>query len=92
MAVDCCAFFKALLDRTRQKILEMLYKKEMCVSEICRQFKISQPSISHHLNILKQAGLVKSRKEGKEVRYSLNCSCMTECCKEFFGKFNINKV
>ena len=92
MATDCCAFFKALLDRTRQKILELLYKKEMCVSEICGNFKISQPSVSHHLGILRQAGLVKTRKEGKEIYYSLNCSCMDECCREFFGKFNIIKT
>jgi ArsR family transcriptional regulator, arsenate/arsenite/antimonite-responsive transcriptional repressor len=90
MAVDCCNFFKALLDKTRQKILELLYKnKEMCVSEICKHFKMKQPSISHHLNILKQAGLVMSRKEGKEIYYSLNCTCMADGCKEFFGRFNI---
>jgi len=92
VAIDCCAFFKALLDGTRQKILELLYNKEMCVSEICKHFRISQPSISHHLGILKQAGLVKTRKEGKEIYYSLNCSCMADCCKEFFSKFNIIKA
>lgn len=92
MEKDCCLFFKALLDKTRQKILELLNKKEMCVSDICRRFKMSQPSISHHLGILKKAGLVKTVRKGKEIYYSINCGCMADCCKDFFAKFNIMKV
>ena len=93
MGQDCCVFFKALFDKTRQKILELLYNnKEMGVLEICRHFKSTQPTISHHLTILKQAGLVTSRRQGKAIYYSLCCECMEECCKDFFGKFNILKT
>jgi ArsR family transcriptional regulator len=89
MVYDCRLFFQALSDNTRQKILKLLRKKPLCVSEICKHFKVTQPSISHHLDILKRAKLVKSEKKGKEVYYSINCLCMESCCDDFFKDFNI---
>lgn len=87
----CEAFFKALADKNRQKILELLKEeaKEMCVSEICKHFAMTQPAISNHLSILKQANLVSARKQGKEVYYSLNKYWMIDCCQSFFSKFGI---
>lgn len=67
--------------------MKLLYGKEMCVSEICTHFKMKQPSISHHLGILKQAKIVTDRKEGKEVYYSLNKCCVSSCCQDFAGMF-----
>ncbi|HEY6161710.1 MAG TPA: autorepressor SdpR family transcription factor [Bacteroidia bacterium] len=64
--------FKALDDPTRRKILEMLRKGDLTAGEIADEFHISKPSISHHLDLLKQAGLVLAVKEGQFVRYSLN--------------------
>ena len=64
--------FKALDDPTRRKILEMLRKGDLTAGEIADEFQISKPSISHHLDLLKQAGLVLAVKEGQFVRYSLN--------------------
>lgn len=64
--------FKALSDATRLKILHMIFQKEMCVYDIYQELDISQPAVSHHLKILKQAGLVKAVKKGKWVFYSID--------------------
>lgn len=63
--------FKALSDRTRLKILKLLDIREMCVCEIMVALNLTQPTASHHLGILEAAGLVKDRREGKWVFYSL---------------------
>jgi DNA-binding transcriptional ArsR family regulator len=87
MADQCVDFCKALCDGTRQKIMEMLREQEMCVGDIADAFRLSQPTISHHLNILKSANVVKSRKEGKQVYYSLNQDNIEECCGMLMAKF-----
>ena len=56
--------FKALNDPTRREILQLLRQRDMTAGEIVEQFNISGPSISHHLDLLKQANLVQSVKEG----------------------------
>jgi ArsR family transcriptional regulator len=73
--------FKALNDATRREILEMLQKKDLTAGEIVDQFHISFPSISHHLDLLKQAQLVTTKKEGQFVYYSLNTTVMDEIIK-----------
>jgi len=65
-------FFKALADRIRLRILSLLKIREMCVCEIMVSLDLTQPTASHHLGILENAGLVKSRKEGKWVFYSIS--------------------
>ena len=86
----CALIFQALSDRTRQGILTLLSKRRMCVSEICKNFEMTQPSISHHLDILKRAGLVVYEKKGKEVYYQANCCiCVPTCCKDFFEKVGV---
>lgn len=75
--------FKALNDTTRREILEMLKKKDLTAGEIADRFNISKPSISHHLDLLKQAGLVNAVKEGQFIYYSLNTSVMEEMVKWF---------
>ncbi|MBI4758898.1 MAG: winged helix-turn-helix transcriptional regulator [Chloroflexi bacterium] len=87
MPVDCVAFCRALSDETRQKILQMLREREMCVSEIVDAFAMSQPTISHHLAVLKNTGLVSDRKEGKQVYYSLDRCCLSDCCNDLMDKF-----
>jgi len=82
------AFCKALGDETRQRILEILQNEgEKCVSDLVDVFNVSQPTISHHLNFLKQANLVLSRREGKQVYYRANQDNITECCGILFTKF-----
>jgi ArsR family transcriptional regulator, arsenate/arsenite/antimonite-responsive transcriptional repressor len=70
--------FKALNDPTRRRILELLRQQDMTAGDIAEEFDMSFPSISHHLDLLRQAGLVTSMKEGQFVRYSLNTTVMDE--------------
>lgn len=77
------SFFKALNDPTRREILELLKERDMPAGEIADKFDISKPSISHHLDLLRQADLVSSRKEGQFVYYSINLTVMDELVKWF---------
>jgi len=87
-SVDCVEFCKAMADDTRQRILEMLLEGEMCVSDIVEAFQISQPTVSHHLDVLKRFGLVASRKVGKQVFYSINHDNVVRCCGRLVAKFD----
>ncbi|MBA4147518.1 MAG: winged helix-turn-helix transcriptional regulator [Verrucomicrobia bacterium] len=73
------ALFKALNDPTRRKILELLREKDMTAGDIADCFQISKPSISHHLDLLKQADLILSEKNGQFINYSINTSVLDEC-------------
>lgn len=64
--------FKALSDERRRKILSILGKKDANAGDIASKFKISQPTVSNHLKILKEAGLIKERKVKQNRIYSLN--------------------
>lgn len=75
--------FKALNDPTRREILEMLKKRDMTAGEIADSFNISKPSISHHLDLLKQADMVVSVKKGQFIYYSLNTTVLDEIMKWF---------
>jgi len=92
VTIDCVEFCKALADETRQRILQMLLGGEMRVSDIVDAFTMSQPTISHHLSILKQFGLVTSRKEGKEVFYAINRDNVIECCGRLITKFDAQEM
>ena len=70
--------FKALNDHTRREILEMLKEGDMNAGDIADKFNMTKPSISHHLDLLKQADLVVSVKKGQFVEYSLNMTVMDE--------------
>lgn len=73
--------FKALGDPTRRQIIELLRKKDMTAGEIADYFSISKPSISHHLDLLRQANVVLSIKEGQFITYSLNTTVFDEIVK-----------
>ena len=72
------ALFKALNDETRRRIIDLLKEKDMNAGEIAKEFNISKPSISHHLDILKRADLITSEKKGQFVEYSLNTTILDE--------------
>ena len=72
------AVFKALNDVTRREILKLLKDKELQAGEIAAYFAISKPSISHHLDILKQADLIASEKKGQFVIYSINTTILED--------------
>jgi ArsR family transcriptional regulator len=85
---DMVAFCKALGDETRQRILEILQSEgEKCVGDLVELFNVSQPTISHHLHFLKQANLVTSRRDGKQIYYRANQDKIVECCGMLFTKF-----
>lgn len=75
------ALFKALNDPSRRRILEMLRERDMTAGEIAEAFDMSKPSISHHLQLLKQADTVIAIKKGQYVHYSLNTSVFEELLK-----------
>jgi DNA-binding transcriptional ArsR family regulator len=75
---------KALDDPTRRRIVEMLKKKDMTAGEIADHFNISKPSISHHLDLLKQAKVIVGVKEGQFITYSLNTTVFDELIKWIF--------
>jgi ArsR family transcriptional regulator len=77
--------FKALSDETRLKILKIFEKGEICVCDLVSVLNVSQPRVSFHLNVLKEAGLVRGRKQGKWVHYSINDS-------DIFRRFLVHSV
>ena len=84
-------FFKALNDQTRRDILELLRDGDMTAGEIADKFNFSKPTISHHLDLLKQANLVVSIKQGQFIYYSLNTTVMDEML-QWFLQFNSNNT
>jgi DNA-binding transcriptional ArsR family regulator len=70
--------FKSLQDPTRRSILNMLKKRDMSAGEIADSFEMSKPSVSYHLDLLKQAGLVSARREGQFIFYTLETTVLDE--------------
>jgi len=79
--------FKALSDGTRQEILRLLESHQRTVGEIVGNFKLSQPTISRHLSVLKEADLVVDQRQGQNVIYRINDEALTSSMREFFGQF-----
>lgn len=76
---------KALANKTRLKMLRLLSLSEMCVCELTVALGLTQPTASHHLNILENVGLIKHRKEGKWVFYSIAKPKVTKHLFHFLG-------
>lgn len=70
--------FKALSDPTRRRILQLLRVQNLTAGEIADNFAISKPSISHHLNILKQADLIQDQRQGQSIMYYLNTTVVDD--------------
>lgn len=82
---------KALADDVRIEILETIGLKELNVNEIAQKTSVSRPTVSHHLQILKRADLVSSRKDGKETFYSVNTYTLTSISQSLLGFINFGK-
>lgn len=80
-------FAKAIADETRQRIMSECCCCWLSVNEIVEKIGFSQPTISHHLAILRDAGLVNIREEGKQTFYSLNQENIAVCCGQIMLKF-----
>lgn len=77
--------FEALSDENRRKILELLKKKDMSVNELAENFEITGASLSHHLNKLKSAELVLTKRLGQQIIYSIHTSVF-----EDFASFSVD--
>lgn len=81
--VDGAALFKALSDPGRLEIVDMLSCGELCACKILEKFSITQPTLSHHMNVLCGCGLLTGRKDGKWIYYSLNQTAVSELAAFF---------
>jgi DNA-binding transcriptional ArsR family regulator len=84
---DPVLFAKALADATRQQIMKLCCCKWLSVTEIVEQINVSQPTVSHHLAVLREAGLVSVRHEGKQIFYTLDQEKVALCCGRLMLKF-----
>lgn len=83
--------FKALADETRLKIVHMLSDGELCACNILEKFNITQPTLSYHMKILTESGLVNGKRVGAWMKYSLNDERINDL-KEILNIKEINKV
>jgi len=83
------ATLQALADPTRRAILKMLGDGDLTAGEIAAHFAISAPSVSHHLNVLKQAELVRSQRNGQTIVYSINSTVVQEFLQELLQFFSV---
>ncbi len=81
------AFFEGLADFHRMKMIDLLLEREMNVTAICAHFAMRQPSVSHHLSVLKKGGIVKTRRRGKEILYSVNRKYTSSVMTYYFARF-----
>lgn len=79
--------FKALSDETRRRILELLEENQSAVGGIVENFNLSQPTISRHLSILRDANLVIDERQGQSVIYRLNHAELAAAMRRFFQQF-----
>jgi ArsR family transcriptional regulator len=85
--VNTVEFAKALADETRQKIMALCCCRQLSVTEIVDALDVAQPTVSHHLKILKDAGLVRVKRQGKLVLYTLNQERLASACCQVAENF-----
>jgi ArsR family transcriptional regulator len=79
----CASLMKALSDETRLRIVKMISGGELCACEILEQFHITQPTLSYHMKLLCESGLVESRKDGIWMKYTLKLDVLNLLTKLF---------
>jgi DNA-binding transcriptional ArsR family regulator len=92
MTIDSVTFAKAMADETRQQIMSMLCCEWLCVSDIVNRTGVTQPTVSHHLSILRETNLVNTRRAGKQVFYCLNQDAVALCCGTLMQNFAPDRV
>lgn len=90
--MDSVVFAKAIADDTRQHIMKLLCCQWLCVSDIVDQTGVTQPTVSHHLAILKDADLVHVERKGKQVFYTLDQDKVAVCCGVLMNRFAPERV
>jgi len=84
---DPVLFAKAMADETRQKIMKLCCCRSLSVNEIVEQLNVTQPTVSHHLAILREAGLVNVQQKGRQTFYQLNQKRVSFCCGRLKANF-----
>ena len=90
--ITCCSldeFLEAMSDETRQRILTLLREREMSVNELTEHFALTQPTISHHLGILRRVRLVSTRRDKRRIFYRANPECVAACCRAIQTRFHL---
>jgi len=87
LKVDTVEFAKALADETRQKIMAICCCEKLSVNDIVAMLDVAQPTVSHHLKILKNAGLVITERHGKQVLYTINQARLANACCQVAESF-----
>lgn len=98
--VECCnideklysKLFKAFGDRSRLRIVALLASNELTVNEIAKEVGLSQPTVSRHLSVLKDANLVEDRRDKQRIYYSLKKDSVQACCVGFCDCLEIQEV
>jgi ArsR family transcriptional regulator len=85
---DPVTFAKVLADETRQQIMKLTCCRWLSVNEIVECLNVTQPTVSHHLAVLRDAGLVQAKEEGKQTFYQLNSGMVNVCCDRLVVKFS----
>jgi ArsR family transcriptional regulator, arsenate/arsenite/antimonite-responsive transcriptional repressor len=83
--------FKALADPSRRRILKMLGEGEMSAGEIATKFDMTAPSMSHHFNVLKAAGLIRTRRNGQQIFYSLDTTVVQDLMTAMLDLFKVQE-
>lgn len=91
--MDSVTFAKAMADETRQKIMDLLCCDWLCVNDVVSKLgNVTQPTVSHHLAVLRDAGLVNTRREGKQVFYILDQESVSYCCGLLMQNFAPERI
>ena len=91
--MNSITFAKAMADETRQEIMRLLCCQWLYVGDVVDKLgNVSQPTVSHHLAVLREAELVHTRREGKQIFYSLNQDAVAVCCGSLMQTFAPEKV
>jgi ArsR family transcriptional regulator len=86
--IESVSFAKAMADETRQRVMSLLCCRWLCVGDIVEEMHgVTQPTVSHHLAILREVGLVHTRREGKQIFYTLDQDRVAVCCGRIMHVF-----
>jgi DNA-binding transcriptional ArsR family regulator len=85
--LDNVDFAKALADNTRQQIMAICCCRQISVNDIVAELNVAQPTVSHHLKVLKSVGLVTSERQGKQMLYTLDQARLAAACCQVAGEF-----
>lgn len=83
--------YRALSDPTRRRVLQLLRDRDMTAGELADQFELSKPTMSGHFNVLRDADLVQSSKEGRTIVYRLNVSVLEEALLSLLDVFQVRE-